>query len=178
MTYDNGGEKQFHSKVPRKYKPGETIDTDPETAHYNARLHRRLPTQWDGTYWAYCHMKGQPCVWCNGRNAVYHNHGEENLKELGGELCPKGKDAGNAWFGCCDGPRGHRLIAFMDCCGEGFCVPNVNKVVNNWPQAKNWCFSDKDRPPGPPAAGTLGGHIGNKSYYCTVVVDVGECVDD
>jgi hypothetical protein len=155
MTWDNGNEK-VHKSAAAKLVKGKA------PAHES-----------DPHFWAYCHMKGQPCVWCKGKNDLVPNNDPPDLSALGATLCPAGKTVGNAWYGCCDGPNGIRTIAFLDCCGHGWCVPNPFKKVTNWKEAKNWCFNQDNKP----KAGTFGGHIGEGSYYCTVVVDNGECPD-
>jgi len=108
-------------------------------------------------FWAYCHLKGEPCVWCGGQN---------NLKppppdgaELGGEgLCPAGKTAGTAWFGCCFDPKGvAKKIAFLDCCGKHTLPCSITIPIRAWPDAKDWCN-----------APVLNIKL---PYYCTVVVD-------
>ncbi len=104
-------------------------------------------------FWAYCHMNGQPCVWCGtSRNALTRG---DKLKVP--SFCPAGKSLGAAWFGCCRDPSGTvRFIGFYDCCGRGFCS-YTRGTCTQWPQAKNWC---------------PGGRWGANSYYCTVAVDM------
>lgn len=146
-------------------------------------------------FWAYCHMSGQPCVWCGGRNSVAVF--DSRYSELGAAaraLCPSGKTGGNAWWGCCRNPAGTaKLIAFLDCCGSGFCKNLGLSRCRNWPDAKDWCTFNIPaitmRVPAGPMEGRGAGFptkevtlpaqvnattwFGDKSYYCTVVVDAG-----
>jgi len=84
-----------------------------------------------------------------------------HLKTEEPDLCPVGKKAGTAWYGCCPfggGPA--KLIAFLDCCGTGFCV-RPTKRCKNWPDAKDWYFFN-DRAE----------KTGERSYYCTGVIEM------
>jgi hypothetical protein len=123
-------------------------------------------------YWAYCHIKGYPCVKLGvGTNSVEAGENAPNpmygdLQRAGSDLCPNGSTTGTAWYGCCfkPGTQGStagvqqaRLIAFLDCCQENhptrWGIPCVN-----WWGAKNWCFFNNEE----------------RTYYCTVVVDMGD----
>jgi hypothetical protein len=172
MTYGEGKDKKGNYLNDGAMAKARTADAPKK---YNP-----LAYQIHADFWAYCHMDGQPCVWCKGKNFLVPQNKitsarsvERRQDIINTQLCPPGKIPKNAWFGCCNGPNGLRLIAFMDCCGDGWCVPNPLKRVSNWGQAKNWCFSGDN----PPPHGTFGGHTGAESYFCTVVVDSGECGD-
>ncbi len=105
-------------------------------------------------FWAYCHMSGYPCVRCGGRN--YLPPGDP----WGSHRCPSGKILGQFWSGCCRDESGNeRLIAFIDCCGKGFCT---GQRCRNWHGAKNWCFF--------PRTGT--DWFGPRSYFCTIVAQL------
>jgi hypothetical protein len=121
----------------------------------------------DCGFWAYCHMSGQPCVWCGGRNNVV-----EGATVLPAQLCPQGKNLFLAWYGCCRNPQGQiKLIGFWDCCGEGTCwgVYGVSYSAGPWckkyAQSKNWCSS----------TGVPDSNRGPFSYYCTVAINHGDC---
>jgi hypothetical protein len=118
-------------------------------------------------FWAYCHMRGRPCVWCDGKNALARDNPYPNrFFSAGRDLCPTffmgGKSKGSsAWYGCCKNPLGvAHLIAFLDCCGDhhtycgaGFFRPFSHKCIN-WPAAKDWCDT--------------------VDYYCTVAIDMNQ----
>jgi len=115
-------------------------------------------------------MRGQPCVWCGGNNSLDHVTlpNFESEKEMA-EFCPSGKTrVRNAWYGCCKDPSGglHK-IAFVDCCGTGYCHNDLI-ICNNWPLAKDWCS---------PTGGPAVPRTGPLSYYCTVVLNYGPCDD-
>ena len=127
-------------------------------------------------YWAYCHMSGQPCVWCGGLNSLLPGR----KRDLAG-LCPKGKIPGQYWFGCCrKAPTDVRMIAFADCCsksGSGLMTPRCafKWPCDNWPDAKNWCSG---RPVGEVYQnGHLVTQYDKLPYYCTVVFDLGACTE-
>ena len=114
-------------------------------------------------FWAYCHMNGQPCVWCSGKNAIQGVAADQ--EKVGRASCPAGTIPGSAWYGCCRDPAGRlKLIAFLDCCGHGLCYSNVFIRCKRWHEAKNWCFFDGQA-----------SNIGPRGYYCTIAVWVGEC---
>jgi hypothetical protein len=116
----------------------------------------------DCNFWAYCHMSGQPCVWCSGSNAIITESADQEAS--GRAACPSGKIVGSAWYGCCKDPTGKlKLIAFLDCCGSGFCSI-FRGTCRNWPDAKNWCFFD-----------STSSHTGSRGYFCTAAVWVGDC---
>jgi len=144
--------------------------------------------EWSCNFWAYCHMSGAPCVWCRGRNSLsyntdYMNWGKDTAVTR--DLCPSGKASLNAWYGCCKDTNGRLiLIAFVDCCGPGFCYRLAR--CKNWPDAKNWCtYQSPPRTlyvhgvavtqPGSAYATDL---TGPNSYYCTVAVSMGESCTD
>jgi hypothetical protein len=150
LDHSNGGENQFVSKAKgsSSTKAG------------------------DCNFWAYCYLKGQPCIWCGGNNSVDKPQPIETTPTswITRVLCPKGKNALNAWYGCCTDPAGTlHLIAFVDCCGTGECSANPFNVCKNWPQAKNWCTVGPDQQ-------TF--RTGPNSYYCTVAVNAGDCAGD
>jgi hypothetical protein len=130
-------------------------------------------------FWAYCHMSGQPCVWCGGSNDLTGKG--SSFSTSGTNLCPSfsgwGKShGGSAWYGCCMDPYGRaRLIAFLDCCGSHAVPCKVFGKCKNWPEAKNWCI-------GPITGFNRGGMpvyhttswfepFTDTNYYCTVVID-------
>jgi len=130
----------------------------------------------DCGFWAYCYMKGQPCVWCGGQNSADVSAGLQTVDLSGAgswisnQLCPSGKNALGAWYGCCTHPNGAMyLVAFVDCCGTGMCRDNPWNRCANWPQAKNWCVVGPTRQTS---------YTGPNSYFCTVAVYAGPCVDD
>jgi len=128
---------------------------------YGARAKGGTGNQTSCGFWAYCHMSGQPCVWCAGKNSVDGRATDQEA--VGRTACPAGKIPGAAWYGCCRDPAGRlKLIAFLDCCGHGFCA-GLSRC-NNWPEAKNWCFFDGQS-----------SHIGARGYYCTISIWVGDC---
>jgi hypothetical protein len=118
-------------------------------------------------FWAYCHISGQPCFRCQpaplagsinsllpGRN-----------KDLASLCATMGKTGGTFWFGCCRNPAGEpKLIGFGDCCSKGSNAPQDcakgTAWCENWPDAKNWCFSSSSQ-------------NANFTYYCTIVIDTG-----
>jgi hypothetical protein len=110
----------------------------------------------DCDYWAYCHMGGEPCVNCKGRNAVKSG----DPRSPGG--CPPGALLGAFWMGCCKDPVENKvkMILWYDCCSPpgvylGKCDPNAGpNGCRNWQQAKNWCY------------------LANNAYkyYCTVAL--------
>lgn len=121
-----------------------------------------MNVQSECSFWAYCYMSGQPCVWCGGSNSTLSSSTRDMSR-----LCPKGKSVGSAWYGCCMNPQGvAKLIAFADCCGSGFC--KIRLPCSNYGEAKNWCTY---------VAGQVfeGGAernvYGTLSYYCTVALD-------
>jgi len=114
-----------------------------------------------GTFWAYCHMSGQPCVWCGGRNNITPpllDTPGGNLSGVG--LCPSGTMAGTAWYGCCFDPKGvAKYLAFLDCCSPHVIPCSIIHLpVKNWPDAKDWCQA--------PSLAV------KHRYYCTVIVDM------
>jgi hypothetical protein len=120
------------------------------------------------SFWAYCYMKGQPCVWCGGKNELSGHYSGDFTP-----LCPTGKNALQFWYGCCKDPSGgFHLIAFVDCCGTGFCKDDPGQVCRNWREAKGWCVRQSGAGPNGYAPQPA---RGPDSYYCTVVVDQGDC---
>ncbi len=132
-------------------------------------------------FWAYCHMKGEPCVWCGGKNGLSPgNPYAGDFSKAGEDLCPSFQGfghshAGTAWFGCCKDPSGvAKMIAFLDCCGSHMQKCNGHwlregEECKNWPEAKSWCIT-----------GLPTGYLGWSSrpvyetehYYCTVAIDM------
>jgi hypothetical protein len=152
---------------------------------------------WEGGcgFWAYCHMSGEPCVWCGGKNALSSGHPYANdLSKAGKDLCPSfhwwGKSdigssyshssMGVAWYGCCNDPYGKgKLIAFLDCCGSHAQPCSWGYTCKNWPGAKNWCTGAvtgyRQGPHGEqvPVYYTTGWEpFTDEHYYCTVVIDI------
>lgn len=124
------------------------------------------------SFWGYCYMNGQPCVWCKGDNSLDQpdeKNPSKDFSKVGAKACPPGKTVGVFWLGCCQNPKGElRSIAFLDCCGTGFCV-FVTKRCNNWADAKDWCAWTNDK--NEYETDTTGA----RSYYCTVATDIGPC---
>jgi hypothetical protein len=132
----------------------------------------------DCGFWAYCHISGVPCQRCKPAGIASINF--LNPKNDGVGQCDRlGKLDGTFWYGCCKNPAGQlRMIAFFDCCSKGFPVPQdcggawAANACENWPAAKDWCFNSEaakkaQRMEDPP-------HV-LATYYCTVVIDQGEC---
>jgi hypothetical protein len=116
----------------------------------------------DCGFWAYCHMNGQPCIWCSGKNAILTQSADQEVS--GRASCPSGKIVGSAWYGCCKDPSGKiKMIGFLDCCGPGVCS-YLKGRCRNWPDAKNWCFFDGQS-----------SRTGARGYYCTAAIWIGEC---
>jgi hypothetical protein len=118
-------------------------------------------------FWAYCHISGQPCVRCGGKNWVLSGAPpvmQRDSKRIAKFWCPKGKEGGTSWYGCCRNPKGvPKMIAFFDCCGKGNCSPA--QWCHKWPDAKNWCY---------------GSSSSTSEYYCTIVYDMDQdddCAD-
>jgi hypothetical protein len=141
-------------------------------------------------FWAYCHMSGQPCIWCDGKNALgsTSNRYASDLSKAGKDLCPSftgwGKSHGAAaWFGCCKDMTGKgKLIAFMDCCGSKLLPCSIRHWrCKNWPEAKDWCIGPitgyRQGPHGEqvPVYYTTSKYLErftDENYYCTVVIDM------
>jgi hypothetical protein len=119
------------------------------------------PTEQNCGFWAYCHMSGQPCVWCGGSNNLSETKWQDPQS-----LCPQGTNAKLQWFGCCRNPQGKiRMIGFLDCCGHGWCSIAPWNKCSNFDAAKWWCAEHGQHPSFP--------DHGEDSYYCTVAVDQG-----
>jgi hypothetical protein len=141
----------------------------------------------DCGFWAYCHISGQPCQRCKPPALASINkltpgsNGLPDCARLPVRVPLAPKIDGYAWYGCCKNPSGQiRLIAFSDCCTPGSPQTSAqdcggtdtSKWCENWPDAKDWCFNsqaDKD------AQKRSSAPIVQAIYYCTVVIDQGEC---
>jgi len=148
--------------VDRKWRPPTSIFSVGNIAENANKAHvktGKAAPESSCDFWAYCHISGNPCVWCGGKNSLFPVNVKHNDFSVAGKaLCPSGTTNGIAWFGCCRNPNTKvaKMIAFMDCCGldENDCGPGKDEC-HNWRAAKDWCEFG-----------------GNKTgYYCTVVID-------
>jgi hypothetical protein len=171
--------------VDRRHGPM-VVQTNWDNRYENATPYQALPPvhgkspsgndEGECGFWAYCHLKGDLCVHCGGKNALTPGAYGGNFTWAGKALCPEGKYGGQAWFGCCLDPTGKgRLIAFLDCCGHNLipCGHLFWDDCENWPEAKSWCVE------GPPQTETYDGKdhayypaSQKNPYYCTVVLDM------
>jgi len=150
--------------IDRRLRPSVLLMHDnPAEMAYGARAKSGTqPAENQCGFWAYCYIKGQPCVWCSGRNAIQGVAADQ--EKVARASCPPGTIPGAAWYGCCRDPAGRlKLIAFMDCCGHGVCS-YISGECKKWLEAKNWCYFDGQA-----------SHFGPRGYYCTISIWVGEC---
>jgi hypothetical protein len=66
-------------------------------------------------FWAYCHMSGQPCVWCGGSNALgsTSNRYAGHFSKAGEDLCPSFHGWGKSDIGSSyPNPRASRSEAY------------------------------------------------------------------
>lgn len=144
--------------VDRRISPNKLMAYD-TTFDYSSRPQGNNNDRTCG-FWAYCHISGQPCVRCGGRNFLPKNASfDPDFVKLGKQLCPSTKRSAGAWYGCCVDPDGDlRYIGFMDCCGGPQTCAASQDWCEAWPEAKNWCMSSIQP-------------NGDWTYYCTVVID-------
>jgi hypothetical protein len=135
----------------------------------------------DCHFWAYCHISGVPCAKCKPVGVPGSINFLRPDSNLDGFCSRLGKMNGTCWFGCCRNPAGQpRFIAFFDCCSLGYPAPqNCGGAYDaakceNWPDAKDWCFETQVAKDDQTMYGTT--HK-KATYYCTVVIDRGECME-
>jgi hypothetical protein len=130
-------------------------------------------------FWAYCHISGVPCQKCRPASVVGSINFLDPTQSNGSSQCDRlGKMDGTAWWGCCKNPSGQiRLIGFSDCCSSGYPAPQDcggswdTAKCENWPDAKDWCFNTVEGK----NKQTMEASGKKATYYCTIVLDQGEC---
>jgi len=159
----SGQVDQFRVDSQSRHREGTNLEKEPSGPNRYIVGYGTNPSDKDCGFWAYCHMQGMPCTWCSGKNNLTENTNVDYKS-----LCPEGTNAQSAWYGCCRNPqRKIRMIAFVDCCGRGFCSVQFWERCANFNAAKNWCAAE-------------GSHLrwpqdrGPNSYYCTIAVDQGD----